>query len=261
MTKEKIYELYITQNLGSKKISEILNISPTTVIKLVKKYGFEVKEKKRPVKYHANHDFFATWSNDMAYCLGFIAADGHVWKERPFLNIAVHKQDIKVLEYIVKNISPTTKIRENKNMVQVCIHSQKIWEDLKRYGISHGKTFNFQIDFDIPEEFWSDYLRGFFDGDGSIHRKTYKDKINYLVFKSSIVGACLQPLEYFKNRLGFGNIRLIRNKYYELGFNQQETIKLGNLIYKDKDSFRMERKYEKFKLINPRIKTKLRFCC
>jgi hypothetical protein len=248
-SKEDIEKYYVIQNLGSKPTGKILGISPGTVRKLVKEYGFIVRPKINPVKYHANHDFFSSWSHEMAYCLGFITADGHVWKGRPFITIGINKKDKDILEHIRDCISPTSKVRHSKEIVQINIHSPQIWSDLKKYSVTNDKTFNLKVNFDIPEDFWGDYLRGYFDGDGSIFECQYHNKIKKC-FRSSFVCASKPFLDYIQKRLGFGYVRTTRKKYFELSLSQQNTIKLKDIIYKNKDAFKMQRKYNKFLLIN-----------
>lgn len=248
-SKEEVYEQYITNNLGSNETGKALQISGGLVLKLLRRYDIPRKKSGSQIKYHANHNFFSTWSENMAYCLGFITADGHVWEKRPFLTIGISNRDQYILEFIRNNVSPDTIVRPSNDKVQVNIYSKQIIEDLKKLGVTHDKTFNLKIDFDIPEEYWGDYLRGVFDGDGSIYlskfRKNSKD-----YYYSTIVSASRQFLEYIKNRLGFGNIRIVRKKYFELQFSQSNSLKLFNIIYKNSDCFKLLRKYEKFLKIN-----------
>ena len=42
-------------------------------------------------KYDINENYFKTWSNNMAYILGFIAADGVIQKENQCVSISQKK--------------------------------------------------------------------------------------------------------------------------------------------------------------------------
>lgn len=172
ITKAEPYKLYIKQNLSSTQIASIKNIGSTTALNYLKKYNIPRKPNRAQIKYIAKNEYFNTWSNNMAYYLGFIAADGHVWKERPYLTIGIHKNDVEILNFIRDQISPTSKIRPSKDILQ----------DIYDY-------------------------------------------------------------------LGFGAIKKIKNKYYELKFCQSDCIKLFNIMYKD-SAFKLERKYNKFLLID-----------
>lgn len=244
--KEDLIDLYVNKKISAKEVAKILNVGRTSVLNYIKIYGIESRGRHQQ-KYYANDYFFSTWSSNMAYCLGFITADGHSWKDKPYITIGIHKRDKEVLEFIRDNISPNSKVRiGSKDQFQLCVRSEQIWNDLKKYNVNHEKTFNMHIDFDIPEEFWGDYLRGFFDGDGCIYSTQHKTKKYYMTTFSS---ASKQMLEYIQKRIGMGKIRLIRGKYFELKLHQQDTLKLYNIMYKKEDCFKMIRKYNKFKNI------------
>lgn len=247
-SKEELHQKYIIENLGAKKTAEAFGVKRHIIRKLLIKYDLPSKSTGGQIKYVANHNFFSTWSHEMAYCLGFIAADGHVWKNRPYLTIGISKKDRYVLEYIVKNVSPDTKIRPTRNNIQINIYSKQIHKDLSTLGIKNNKTKNLNIDFNIPDEFFGDYLRGFFDGDGCIwvHKKPRQKDYYY----ANIVCMSEKFIDYIKNRLIFGKKykRKTRNgnDYFELKFNQIECIKLFDIMYYDKNCFKLQRKYDKF---------------
>jgi hypothetical protein len=249
ITKEELYELYVNQNLGSKKISKIKNIGATTVLNYLKKYNIPKKTSGRQIKYKANHNCFDKWSHDMAYCLGFISADGHVWDKRPYITIAIHKKDIQILDFIKNYISPESKIRHytKKDMIQICIHSKKIHKRLVSLGINNKKTLNIKMP-KMSKKYIPDFIRGYFDGDGCIWRTKNQ---NY--YYSNIISMSINIIQDINNYLGFGRIRQKKTSkgksYYELIFCQSDTLKLKKIIYKDPNSIKLDRKYQKFLLI------------
>lgn len=215
----------------------------------LKEFGVQGRAGTRKQKYIANDNAFSKWSHKMAYCLGFIAADGHVWKDRPFLTIGISASDRCILEYIKDFISPESKIRHSNEGIQICIRSQKIWDDLNRLGINNDKTFNLKISFDIPKKYIGDFVRGYFDGDGSIWKNEKRGH-----YTGSIVSASKQVLIDLQKLIGFGTVRSThKGKYFVLEFNQTALLKLKDLIYKDRDSVVLHRKYEKFLKIDPKI--------
>lgn len=243
ITKELIQDLYVNQRKSTIETCSILGIGRTTFYKYLAKFDIENRGKQ---KYFPKDNFFSTWSHEMAYCLGFISADGHVWKDRYFLTIGISTPDQNVLTYIRDQISPESPVREcaKQNIVQLTIKSKQIWQDLKKYNVTHDKTFHLKIDFEIPEEFWGDYLRGYFDGDGSIW---ISKKIKCPVHSGSIVSASEQILVDIQKRLNFGYVRSTHNgKYFSLDFSNKQLLLLKEIIYKDPSRVVMHRKYEKF---------------
>lgn len=244
ITKELIENLYIKQRLSTVEVCKLVGLCKTNFYKYLKRFNIE---NRRHQKYFPNENFFSTWSHEMAYCLGFISADGHVWEKKPYLSIGLASTDRDILTYIRDQISPMTPVRENPkhNAVQIMIKSRKILDDLKKYNVTHDKTFNLKIDFDIPEDFWGDYLRGYFDGDGSIW--VANKKYSTPVYAGSIVGASKEILDNICDRLKFGNVRSTHNgKYFSLGFAHKQLFLLKDIIYKDPSKVVMHRKYDKF---------------
>ena len=105
ITKIELTELCIKHKNNISAIARELSISRTSVSNLYKKFGIIPNTKGFNKKYYAVDNFFSKWSSDMAYCLGFIAADGHIWKNRYFITIGISKKDKQILVYIRDCIS------------------------------------------------------------------------------------------------------------------------------------------------------------
>ena len=63
-------------------------------------------------KYDITEDYFKTWSNNMAYILGFIAADGVIQKENQCVSIS--QKESYILEDI-KRTKTNQPLYQNKN--------------------------------------------------------------------------------------------------------------------------------------------------
>jgi len=249
INKEELYECYIVQNRGTKSLAEQFGVSRGYITKLLKQNNIPMKPKSGWVKYRANHDYFSQWSHNMAYCLGFITGDGHVWNSRPFISVNIKASDKYVVEFIRDQISPESKVRYSNGMVQMCIQSPQIVADLEKYNVNHDKTFNMKIDFDIPNEFWGDYLRGLFDAEGSIWRTKFsKDGKPY--HHCNIATASKQMAADLLKRIGFGYTRIVRGKYFEWKCCQLDAVKLYDIMYKDQNCFKLLRKFNIFEEID-----------
>lgn len=116
-------------------------------------------------------------SEDKAYFLGFIYADGCVVndtdKYRYQLSLKIHNKDNHILEEFVKYINGEMDIwyHGQRTMSQVVISGKKILKDLETKGIIPNKTFTIQYPV-IPENLERHFLRGYFDGDGCIRVNT-----------------------------------------------------------------------------------------
>ncbi|MEC2758683.1 hypothetical protein P9Y28_31560, partial [Bacillus cereus] len=63
-------------------------------------------------KYDITEDYFKTWSNNMAYILGFIAADGVIQKENQCVSIS--QKESYILEDIKKELKTNQPLYQNK---------------------------------------------------------------------------------------------------------------------------------------------------
>jgi hypothetical protein len=120
-----------------------------------------------------NDEYFSVIdSNDKAYILGWIASDGHIGK-RGF-KISINQKDIEILNFIANNICKEIPIRKfttpTSKMCSYEINSKQISKDLcKILQINPGKKSD-KIKFPlISNKFYWDFIRGYFDGDGSVN--------------------------------------------------------------------------------------------
>lgn len=118
-------------------------------------------------------DFFASVDSEgKAYLLGWIASDGTI--TRGSVSIFVHRKDAAIVEIWKAILGADTGTRKLRNLVGISINSQKIVSDVCRWlRISPGRKsrvvgFPTLANEDLT---WA-FVRGFFDGDGSVCRPT-----------------------------------------------------------------------------------------
>lgn len=124
-----------------------------------------------------DEDFFESWSPVMAYVLGFWFADGYMRKEKSY-RVTFTSQDkeslIKIRGALGSNhpITPYSKSKENKcYFISFC--SKKLYNDLLSLGGVRGKSKIIEFP-NVPKSFLPDFIRGYFDGDGSVFFVKYK---------------------------------------------------------------------------------------
>lgn len=189
-------------------------------------------------RYNLNFNYFKKWSPKMAYILGYIFAEGNIniSKNRGHRRaLQIESKDKDILYFINKelgkNIYPTYRKRvrkKRKNPIQesfyITICSKEIINDLITLGVSAGKKSE-KIKFpSLPEKYTEYFIKGYFDGDGSIFiqnkKSKYKNKIysyfyKYLTFKSK----SLKFLKELNKKLNFlGKIYSDCNEAYLLRF-------------------------------------------
>lgn len=197
-------------------------------------------------KYQCNSNFFKKWSYDMAYILGFIAADGNIYKNT--LSIDIHYKDIEILTYIKSLISPQSPIRTKHYGASRClnINSKELVASLKQYNITPCKSRTISINFNIPKKYIGSFIRGIFDGDGSVYIKKQGQQI--LAELCSASKDFIYQLKELCGKLGIIRERYRRgseNPLYILSFNQTESMKLKDIMYTSQ-GFCLERKKKIF---------------
>jgi endogenous inhibitor of DNA gyrase (YacG/DUF329 family) len=149
-----------------------------------------------------NRDFFEKIdTEEKAYWLGFIFADGNINSVSNKVQITLAKKDKKHLEKFCNifkrkleefeqgGVPHNGKIKTSVlYFVRCAICSRKMWNDLYDKGIDPNKTFkdNIEIFKYVPENLLNHFIRGFFDGDGSISKRSKNDVSDIYSFK--IVG-------------------------------------------------------------------------
>lgn len=119
----------------------------------------------RGSKYKFDYDYFYRIDDSIkAYWLGVLMADGYIdgkYKTR----LAVSPRDANWLYEFRQDLNSDLPIRYSGNYVYIQINSIDIVRDLAYWGIFQGKTGK-EIFSPIWKEYYPDFIRGIFDGDG-----------------------------------------------------------------------------------------------
>ena len=216
------------------------------------------------------HDFFKNISTELqAYLLGFYTADGSIDEKRKTFRIHLSIKDSELVYLYKEIISPDARLfsvadnykttgRDGKEItghgsIGVDISSAILVNDLVELGIGYKKTYSDLTIPNIPENLIRHFVRGFFDGDGSIStylacEKGKKDRVRCGIQIDSKTKTLLENIQlFFKNNdIKFNLIYLKRDNMYRISTSSREEIKkLYLLFYKD-SYFYLSRKFNKF---------------
>jgi hypothetical protein len=123
----------------------------------------------------ANSNFFKTWSADMAYVLGFVVTDGClVEHDNGYNTLNITNKYKYILKDMLRVMGSNHKISvkprggvPNLLYFQMQIRDKSIYTDLLNLGITPRKSKTIRAP-SVPSEFFGDFVRGCFDGDGSV---------------------------------------------------------------------------------------------
>ena len=190
-------------------------------------------------------------SEESAYWLGFLYADGYVKSSNNQIELSLKKSDINHIKKFKKFTSSENKIYETDVAFRFMFSCFKIKQDLINLGCFSAKTniIKFPTAEQVSKKYLKHFIRGYFDGDGCIsysnRGKMYKPKV-------SIIGT-LDLLEGIKNILNIkGNIRLANKNslnpfIFEIGFNDAEAKLFLDYIYNNSNIY-LDRKYQRYKV-------------
>src|ERR1700704_2928073 len=121
-------------------MGNLIGRSPSSIQSKIRFLPFQQKIKKHAV----NSSYFKTWSVDMAYVLGFIAADGNVCRSGRACILHIASDDLDVIEKIQLVMDYQGPIyrkpRPNgKTSYNLRICDQEIFADLLQLGVTERK--------------------------------------------------------------------------------------------------------------------------
>lgn len=196
-----------------------------------------------------NQDFFKTWSPEMAYVLGFFAADGSMLaNKRGGYFIEFNITDRIVLEHVQCVTGSNHKIAERtpdarnqkhwKQLYRLQIGSKEWFTDLAALGFRQHKSNALEFP-NIPQEYTGHFVRGYFDGDGCVYfselkyaDRSYKRWVLLTLFTSGSL-SFLQSLHTALRRYGVRGGSLCKKSAsgFELKFSHHDSLALYRLMY------------------------------
>ena len=177
----------------------------------------------------------------MAYVLGFWFADGYMRHEKSY-RIVFSSNDADILLKIRECLNcdyPLYREKSGKDC-QLIIFSKRMYFKLLDLGGKRckSKTMNFP---QVPQKYLADFVRGFFDGDGSVFYTTYihtKIKRPRTELRSNFTagnpGFLYDLQNVFSETLGFLRKKVCSfndGNSWKLGYGTYDTIKLLKFMY------------------------------
>lgn len=179
-TEEQINHILYDYTCGHKsinKISDEFGVNWYTIARIIKNSGVKIHGiRDSKLKYKVNQSFFDNLDTEnKAYWLGFIAADGCVRSNRKTFTLSLAGKDKGHLEKFLFDLDSNYPIYEHVKQnngkkypgARVQITNPVLCNSLINHGILPNKTATLMFP-DIPTELWRHFIRGLFDGDGSV---------------------------------------------------------------------------------------------
>lgn len=259
---KKVLDNYLNKHLGLISSGKDFNLSPENVKYFLNKNNISIRNfseaatlsnMNRALK--KNDNFFAIETHDMAWVLGFLASDGNIRKDNNTIKIALSRKDREILVRIKELIEIENEVKDYTTYDGYDC-SSLIWTsaqqkvDLAKYGIIPNKTFILKPPYALKKEFWIDYIRGYFDGDGSINLIKNSNGRGYGNLRWQICSATKEILEwivdffYEEYNIPKINIQSQQKEHilYSIQYSTSSTEKIYEILYNDSKMFLQRKK-------------------
>jgi len=259
-SKEKIIcDMYVS-GLSSNKIGEKLQISKSSVKKILKKNNVQIRDSSTSHKiYNCDESIFENIdSHEKAYWVGFLLSDATITNGSLKLALSTkdlcHIQKFKIFMKSDHNIHTYKQLISKSSIIKnrdkeyfygiIDIHSSKIINDLLQYSITTNKSFTTEFGKNIPEKFINSYMGGLIDADGFVTVSNNKITLGFLShtnFSIAFNKKLHEKLNVSTNKLishhSNNNLKIVR-------FSGKQVLDIGKLIYNDSPIY-LERKRDK----------------
>lgn len=265
MNKEKeICDLYL-EGKSFTEIKKLIGVGQTLARKILVLNGIKIRSKsasrQKRKSHNLNIDYFKNIdSKEKAYWLGVIVSDGTIQKDGYKTSITSKDKDLieKFKKAIksehaiskVEQFDKRTKKKYKRYMIQVS--SKEFTSYIISWGITNKKSYNCNFP-DIEEKYYFSFLRGLFDGDGSLTTCS----INSLRMSFTATKEMLIFIQKFLEKFNISahpiyitseNMNVNRTHYFS------DTKKILDLLYADStEASRLNRKYKVYEKYNKKL--------
>lgn len=248
---EDIYQNMVVlykQGLSTVEIGKIYNIHGGSVYDILKYRGVVFRSMKiAKRKYFVDETKFSIIdSEESSYWLGFLYADGGI--VRNDLVLALREADIEHLKKFnsfLKSDYPIKQISKNKT-VRVDIRSGEIVENLISLGCTPRKSLTLTFPHKLDPFYYNHFIRGYFDGDGSIHSQAMgRNPVISIAGTEIFLDKIKEILTDQINTTGKIDKHSISKIYYLRYFGACQVEAVRQWLYKDATIF-LDRKVDVF---------------
>lgn len=224
-------------------ISKQLKIDRATLSRNLKKDNVEVLNSQNIAKFNENF-FEIIDTEEKAYWLGFLYADGSIGDKNNNIEISLQSSDYHHLEKFNESIDGASDkhIYRDEIRCRICYSNKKTKNDLIKLGCTPKKslTLTFPSKEQVPDEFLYDFIRGYVDGDGSvmINTRGTNGRLSLLGTKEFIEGLL--------ERTGWKPMTIQHpSGVYSIEWGGQYNINYLNQLYANANIY-LDRKYQKY---------------
>ncbi len=192
------------------------------------------------------------WSPALSYCIGLIASDGNLSKDGR--HIIFTSKDESLVNIFKRCLGLKNKIAykgrgisKDKKYSFLQFSDKNFYEFLEGLGLTPAKSKTIGP-LKIKDKYFSDFLRGVFDGDGNINTFKHPESKNPQL-RVRFFSASNNFINWIQNKnmklLGIKGFTRMAKGEIVLAYAMADSIKLLNFMYYKECRFFLKRKHDK----------------
>lgn len=260
----KIIEMY-QQGMSAPEISKQFNVAHTLILRYLEKNNIDRRSAEECHRiYPINEKFFDIIdTQEKAYLLGFLYADGNNAINSNYIRIDLSRKDRDILEKISKliyietpeqHIKDYERKKEYKGQEKIIygsyfnINSKYICNKLYELGCENKKSLTIKFpEWLIDTELQRHFIRGYYDGDGGVSLTDIKTRgANTKIVSTLEFCESMKNIIEAQTEINFGepyNDVKDKNVYSIRLSGNRQIVHLLNWLYKD-SIIHLDRKYD-----------------
>ena len=175
LTTEQVKEVCRRYQAGenSVQLALSLHVSPRTIRAWLERAG--TPRRYRPRRYTCDHSYFsAIDTQEKAYWLGFVAADGYVHQRLCLLKLTLASHDASHVQRFAAALQSTYPLHQRRqgsrySVAAVGVRSATLVAALATWGITQRKSATVPWPAVLRSDLLRHYLRGYVDGNGGFY--------------------------------------------------------------------------------------------
>ncbi|MBI5148070.1 hypothetical protein HZA33_00130 [Candidatus Pacearchaeota archaeon] len=253
----KLIELARTKKYSAPKLAKKFRCDRKTIFRILKDKEIMLPNLGRFKKrIYCNEKFFKKLNKISAYWLGFIAADGVLSLRDKSVLICLSEKDKKHLYKFKKAIKTNAKIGliKSNRSAHIGICDKDLFESLVERGVTPNKSLSIKK-VKFPQRLSSHFIRGVFDGDGSISGSDISH-IQLMIAGNKEFLEQLQDILIKNCKLNRVKLyRLTKGNAYKLQYTGPQIFKILKFLYRNSNkNMRLDRKYTKYLIFKRKFK-------
>lgn len=207
-------------------------------------------------QFTCNHNLFSEWNEVSAYLLGYLEADGYFLRDKRLsqltpirVTFCTSDKDKEYLDQlkVLTGYTGRTSYREHRLSNGKTYHSYAFTISSRQWSRDlEGKYRIGKIPECITEELLSHYIRGYFDGDGSIFTSSQSGNVHscFVFSNKSFAETVSNSLESVIGSKRTIYLKTNSKRCWYINLSAAVTLKLINWMYFNSNIY-LKRKYER----------------